>query len=30
VNQPGTTASSQHNPAIAVDNLGVVHLVWQE
>jgi len=29
VNEPEAT-SSQLNPAIAVDNLGVVHLVWQE
>ena len=29
VNEP-EARSSQLNPAIAVDNLGVVHLVWQE
>jgi hypothetical protein len=30
VNEPGPVTSSRHNPAIAVDNLGVVYLLWQE
>jgi hypothetical protein len=30
VNRAGPAASSRFNPAIAVDKLGVVHLVWQE
>jgi len=30
VNERGPMTSSRHNPAIAVDKFGVVHLVWQE